>query len=265
MSHSSLARILPLLALLVGALYSAPSRADLTCVGASGPCDVNQGTWATSLQARDLDGNPATIEAYYDTAQNLTWLADANPIGLTGWAAAQSWVASLTTGGVSWRLPTLVDSGSAGCPAWTYSGSDCGYNAARTPGTAGPPATPNASELAYMFYDILGNKAAYSPGGVSQSGYGITNTALFTNLSTVLNLQSNAFWTGNAYALAPSSLAWIFHANNGFQDADFKSGTYRTWAVHDGDIAPVPLPASAWLLIAGLAGLATLSRRRALA
>ncbi len=26
---------------------------------------TGQGTWETTLQARDLDGNPATIEAYY--------------------------------------------------------------------------------------------------------------------------------------------------------------------------------------------------------
>lgn len=31
-----------------------------------------QGTWKTTLQARDLDGNPATIEAYYDTALDIT-------------------------------------------------------------------------------------------------------------------------------------------------------------------------------------------------
>ncbi len=33
-----------------------------------------QGTWETTLQARDLDGNPSTTEAWYDTALNLLWL-----------------------------------------------------------------------------------------------------------------------------------------------------------------------------------------------
>ena len=36
-----------------------------------------QGTWETTLQPRDLDGNTSTIEAYYDTVLNITWLANA--------------------------------------------------------------------------------------------------------------------------------------------------------------------------------------------
>lgn len=35
-----------------------------------------QGTWETTLQGRDLDGNAATFEAYYDTVLDITWLAD---------------------------------------------------------------------------------------------------------------------------------------------------------------------------------------------
>ena len=47
-------------------------------VGVSG-----QGTWETTLQGRDLDGNAATFEAYYDTVLDITWLADANAAGTT--------------------------------------------------------------------------------------------------------------------------------------------------------------------------------------
>lgn len=36
-----------------------------------------QGTWETTLQGRDLDGNLNTFKAYYDTVLNITWLADA--------------------------------------------------------------------------------------------------------------------------------------------------------------------------------------------
>ena len=39
---------------------------------------TGQGTWETTLQARDLDGNLSTAEAYYDTDLDITWLADAN-------------------------------------------------------------------------------------------------------------------------------------------------------------------------------------------
>jgi len=34
------------------------------------------------LQARDFDGDTNTVEGYYDTALDITWLADAN-YGLT--------------------------------------------------------------------------------------------------------------------------------------------------------------------------------------
>jgi hypothetical protein len=47
-------------------------------VGVSG-----QGTWETTLQGRDLDGNAATYEAYYYTTLDITWLADVNPIALS--------------------------------------------------------------------------------------------------------------------------------------------------------------------------------------
>ncbi len=36
------------------------------------------GTTHAALQGRDLDGNLATFEAYYDTVLDITWLADAN-------------------------------------------------------------------------------------------------------------------------------------------------------------------------------------------
>src|SRR3989304_3890046 len=38
---------------------------------------TGQGSWETTLQARDLDGNTSTIEAYYDTVLHITWLPDA--------------------------------------------------------------------------------------------------------------------------------------------------------------------------------------------
>lgn len=37
-----------------------------------------QGTWKSTLKARDLDGDSSTGEAYYDTTLDITWLADAN-------------------------------------------------------------------------------------------------------------------------------------------------------------------------------------------
>src|SRR3989344_3407437 len=78
-----------------------------------------QGTWESTLQGRDLDGNLATAEAYYDTALNITWLANANAgagsiydngtsttDGRMTWANARAWAISLNPYGSSitgWR------------------------------------------------------------------------------------------------------------------------------------------------------------------
>ena len=39
-----------------------------------------QGTWESTLKGRNLDGNASTIEAYYDTVLDITWLADAGAV-----------------------------------------------------------------------------------------------------------------------------------------------------------------------------------------
>jgi hypothetical protein len=43
---------------------------------ASAAAVSGQGTWETTLQGRDLDGNTTTFEAYFDTALDITWLAE---------------------------------------------------------------------------------------------------------------------------------------------------------------------------------------------
>ena len=60
-----------------------------------------------ALQGRDLDGNAATFEAYYDTTQNISWLADigAGNAGFN-WTDAVVWTGQLSLNGVTgWRLP----------------------------------------------------------------------------------------------------------------------------------------------------------------
>jgi len=61
---------------LTAAVWALPSWA----VGVSG-----QGTWETTLQPRDLSGSPTTIEAYYDTVLDITWLVDANYARTSGY------------------------------------------------------------------------------------------------------------------------------------------------------------------------------------
>ena len=86
-------------------LLSLPARAAVV---------PSQGTWVSTPQGRDLDGNMATFEVYYDTTLDITWLVDANYAmtsgydsdGLMNRVAATTWANNLTLGGYDdRRLP----------------------------------------------------------------------------------------------------------------------------------------------------------------
>lgn len=209
-----------------------------------------QGTWESTLQGRDLDGNPSTYEAYYDTVLDITWLTDAHlaasqlfglpldtslgpypgdPSGYDGyiwtieyfdmnWPGAKFWVDEMNNasylGSNDWRLPTL-------------------------------------SELASMYTDTLGNTPSS----------GSANTGPFQNM------QWDAYWSGDEYQLN-TDMAWFFAfdlggSGGGFADYDDKSyGFSGVWTVLDGDISAVPIPSSVWLLGSGLLGLIGVARRK---
>jgi len=210
-----------------------------------------QGTWESTLQGRDLDGNAATYEAYYDTVLDITWLADANANGLMNWDAANTWANNLDVNGVTgWRLPTMVDTGAPGCD-FAYTGTDCGYNV-----QTGSAATTVYSEMASLFYDTLGNLAYYDTSGTGpQSGWGLTNTGPFSNL------QSNDYWSGLEYAPGTGS-AWFFSFGGGPQSSGFKADSRYAVAVRPGDVSAVPVPAAVWLFGSGLIGLLGLAKRK---
>jgi uncharacterized repeat protein (TIGR01451 family) len=183
-----------------------------------------------ALLPRDIDGD-GFVDAYYDTAQNITWLRDWGASGQLTWPQAVAWAAALNVGGVTgWRLPNISDKGNAGCDFSTAGGTDCGYNVDST-----------TSEMARLWYVTLGNLAFCAVGdancnlqGSGQPGWGLTNTGPFKNM------QSSTYWSGTPYAPDVTS-AWNFSTEDGSQDSDAKAQLFYAVAVHAGDVAPAPV------------------------
>ena len=242
-------------AILFSAVLGASSLTHAASVG-------GQGTWETTLQGRDLDGNLSTAEAYYDSALNITWLADANyaqtsgrvPNGGMGWADTSAWVAGLNFNGISgWRLPTVTDTGTPGCGSFVSSGGDCGYNVSTA-----------TSEMAHMFFVTLGDLSKVSPSGTLQPGWGLSNTGPFANLAKIANNGYNQYWT--ATDMPGVYAPFYFDFQEGLQSTsqDASYGLFA-WAVHAGDVGAtvVPVPAAVWLFGSGLLGLIGMARRKA--
>ncbi|MEJ2687198.1 MAG: hypothetical protein P8124_08300, partial [Gammaproteobacteria bacterium] len=157
--------------------------------------------------------------AYYDTATNLTWLsnadagygsvydsADGTTDGKMTWANANAWAASLHVGGVTgWRLPDVSPiNGATYNYNYSMDGStDWGYNISAQ-GTV--YAGSKASEMAYLYYNTLGNSAAYDVSGTQRS---CATTTCFSNTGPFTNVQSSVYgagyWTATADAADATS------------------------------------------------------------
>ncbi|MCL4777170.1 MAG: hypothetical protein KJ054_06645 [Gammaproteobacteria bacterium] len=235
--------------------------------GGAGAASISgQGTWETTLQGRDLDGNLATAEAFYDTVLGITWLQDASFAGTAMTLDdAASWTASLDpygSGITGWRLPVIrfpIDGDESDDFDTSYIGTEDWGDNISAPGTFFAGST--SSEMAHMFYNTLGNKSACDPilstvsSCVPQAGWGLTNEGPFSNI------LADGNWTGSLFApdedyVDAADHFWVFDLGVGDQYALFVYGAtpleISAWAVHDGDVgtpvSAVPTPAAVWLL-----------------
>ena len=197
---------------------------------------------AVPLQARDFNAD-GVVDGYYDSGSNLTWLADANyarTIGFTGSSPfvdgelaideAKAWLTTLNVNGVTgWRLPRTMPGVPPGVdPDFLEQQLQSGGYVRFQP-------TPEYSELAYLYYTTLGNSM-----GPRQ------NDGPFFNISSL--------YLTDLYA------PFLFDTGEQFVAAEMFP--LHAWAVRDGDVLPVPEPATNALLMIGIAGLAVVCRRR---
>lgn len=204
----------------------------------------------------------------YDDVLNVTWLQNANygagssfdngasaVDGKMTWENAVRWADQLVFSDSirnvkwsDWRLPSIKP---ASPPSfnlvWSLIGTtDVGYNIT----------SPN-SELMHMYHISLGNIGAYKLDGNPRynpgDNWGLVNKGPF------LNLYSAMYWPESEIHYSNGIL--IFNMVGGSQANWKMTDEAYAWAVRDGDVAAVPIPAAAWLLGAGLIGVVGLRRK----
>ena len=156
-----------------------------------------QGTWQTTLQPRDLDGDGES-EAYYDTELDITWLRDANANGIMNWHSANACAESLDVRGVKgWRLPAMIED-----DALRF---DFGYAETNSRTKVG---TTVFSEMAHLFYETLGNRGYYDAVSTPENErlVGVTNSGPFRHMQAFMCWLGREYtpWTGFAGSTASS-------------------------------------------------------------
>ena len=229
---------------------------------------IGQGTWESTLESRDLDGDAATFEAYYDTTLDITWLADANAADTSmNWANAKAWAAGLDINGITgWRLPLLspINGSSFNLTFSTDGTTDYGTATTTTNGTDGgwrDGSGNPVSEMGHMFYVTLANLGACDPTlpwCTLQSGSGLSNTGPFSNMA-----QPRLHWSGTELPVWGGGYGFSFV--NGWQLGEDDRDLQYAWAVHSGDVGAVPVPAAVWLFGSGLIGLVGVAKRKKVA
>ncbi len=178
------------------------------------------GACSLSAQSALIDRGSGFI---YDDVLDITWTQNANINGTDTWDNQVAWVDSLS----------IYDSV-----------RDVTYDDWRLPITLQPDATCNAQSAPSGGYPLqgLGYNCTNSEMGhlFNVDGISPSTPGLFTNV------QSEHYWSDTEFAPNPLN-AWEFYFSLGYQFIGSKLNNYSAWAVRDGDVSAVPIPAAFWL------------------
>jgi hypothetical protein len=175
-----------------------------------------------------VTSGPLAGLAVYDSVLDITWTQDADINGLGNWANQTTWAAGLGLGGFSdWRLPNMDVNGDStviNCSGGGVTG--CADN-----------------EMGFLYYEE-----------------GITCTAPgpFSNIGCLTSPSTNNYWSSTELI---ANNRWNFRFLVGDQFGLNEASQISAWAVHDGNIGMVPVPAAVWLFGSALGLLGWLRRR----
>jgi hypothetical protein len=175
-----------------------------------------------------VTAGPLAGLAVYDDVLDITWTQDADINGQATWGDHTTWAAGLTLGGFTdWRLPDMDVNGDATV-------INC-----RGTGSGGVTGCED-NEMGFLFWEEGITSATPGP---------------FSNIQST---RSN-YWSSTEFN---AGNRWNFRFLVGDQGGLSEGGIQiAAWAVHDGNVGMVPVPAAVWLFGSALGLLGWLRRR----